>query len=141
MNFQIAFARNGTSVSRCPNNFSRTKGRLGPFNLRRISGGEIRRETTGSKLNRKYGFNERRRVGKGSRGKKMTDVRTSKSIVFKQRRASLILDGVTRLDKYERRTLSSSLNPTWLLSPANTRCKYSVLKQDFFLLLVQKIFQ
>lgn len=107
---------------------SKTKGRLGPFNLRRISGDEICQETAGSKLNRKYGFNERCRVGRNSRGKKMTDVRTSKSIAFKQRRASLILDGATRLDKYERRTFSSSLNPTRLLSRTNAECKYGVLK-------------
>lgn len=54
--------------------------------------------TAGSKLNRKYGFNESRRAGGGrggSREKKMTDMRTSESIAFKQRRASLILDSAS----------------------------------------------
>jgi len=47
---------------------SKTKGRLGPFNLRRISGDETWRcqETAGGKLNRKYGFNKRCRVGRDS---------------------------------------------------------------------------
>lgn len=62
-------------------------------------------------------------AGEGSsRGKKMTDVRTSESIAFKQQRASLTLDSATRFDKYEEGTLESGLNPTQLLSP-NTECE------------------